>query len=310
VLDAALTRPGRFDRRVPVTLPDKDGRVEILKVHSKGKPLSADVELDVIAKRTIGFSGAQLANLMNEAAIVSARRDKTDIGYDEVDYALDRLTVGMQRAKGAKPLSEARQRLVAYHEAGHAICGLLAKNYDTVNKVTIIPRSSGAGGFTLFTPSDEQMESGLYSKSYLKAQLEVALGGRVAEELVYGKEEITTGASSDLQQVMNIARRMVTQWGYANDKLGTTAWESAQGGGPFDRPDASPATLEKVDEAMRILVDEAYAKCKATLSDNRQLMETLVDKLLEKETVSYLELQQILAEYEGRGMQNAAAKTA
>merc|ERR1719263_2366755 len=165
VLDAALLRPGRFDRRVPVDLPDKDGRLAILKVHSRGKPLADNVQLDIVARRTIGFSGASLANLMNEAAIVAARKDKTEISYEEIDYSIDRLTVGMQKSTGVTFPN--RQRLVAYHEAGHAVMGALMPDYDMVTKVTIIPRTNGAGGFTLFTPSEERLESGLYSKSYL-----------------------------------------------------------------------------------------------------------------------------------------------
>merc|ERR1719269_421574 len=218
VLDSALLRPGRFDRRVPVDLPDKDGRLAILKEHSRGKPLADNVQLDIVAKRTIGFSGASLANLMNEAAIVAARNDKKEIGYEEIDYSIDRVTVGMQKKTGMS--FPARQKLVAYHEAGHAVAGLLAPDYDMVTKVTIIPRTNGAGGFTLFTPSEERLESGMYSKRYLESQLAVALGGRVAEEIAFGEEEVTTGASGDPQQVRSIARRMVAQWGFGSNGLG------------------------------------------------------------------------------------------
>merc|ERR1719258_995682 len=199
ILDAALLRPGRFDRRVPVDLPDVNGRLDILKVHARGKPLAEDLELSMVAKRTTGFSGASLANLMNEAAIVAARNDKTEIGYEEVDYAIDRIQVGMVKATGTS--FPDRQRLVAYHEAGHAIMGALTPDYDQVAKVTILPRSNGAGGFTLFAPSEERLSSGLYSKRYLEGQLAVALAGRVVEELVYGEELITTGASGHLLQV-------------------------------------------------------------------------------------------------------------
>merc|ERR1719460_723974 len=202
ILDAALLRPGRFDRRVPVDLPDVKGRREILNVHVRGKPLASELDLDIIAKRTIGFSGASLANLMNEAAIVAARNNRTDIGYEEVDYAIDRVTVGMSKTTGTSFPS--RQRLVAYHEAGHAVMGLLTPDYDMVTKVTIVPRTNGAGGFTLFTPSEERLESGMYSKRYLEGQLAVALGGRCAEEIIYGEDEVTTGASNDLQQVRSI----------------------------------------------------------------------------------------------------------
>merc|ERR1719484_183450 len=189
ILDPALIRPGRFDRRVPVDLPDVKGRLDILKVHARGKPLADELDLSIVAKRTTGFSGASLANLMNEAAIVAARNDKTEINYEEVDYAIDRTTVGMAKTTGMQ--FPARQKLVAYHEAGHAVCGLLTPDYDMVTKVTIIPRTNGAGGFTLFTPPEERLESGLYSQRYLKNQLVIALGGRVAEEIVYGEDEVT-----------------------------------------------------------------------------------------------------------------------
>merc|ERR1719171_1235080 len=217
ILDTALLRPGRFDRRVPVDLPDKDGRVAILRVHCRNKPLADEVDLGEIASRTIGFSGASLQNLMNEAAIMAARRSKDKITFSEIDYAIDRLTVGLALTTGMN--NPARQRLVAYHEAGHGVMAALIPGYDTVAKLTIIPRSNGAGGFTLFTPDESRSESGLYSLKFLKGQLAVALGGRVAEELVYGSEEVTTGASNDLQQVRNIARRMVAQWGFSGDAL-------------------------------------------------------------------------------------------
>merc|ERR1719484_344729 len=256
VLDNALLRPGRFDRRVPIPLPDKQGRLDILKVHARGKPLAPEVDLAEIANRTIGFSGASLQNLTNEAAINAARQDKEIIGYDEFDTALDRLTVGLSKTTGTSNVS--RQKLVAYHEAGHATMAAWLTDYDAVTKVTIIPRSNGAGGFTLFTPSEDRMESGLYSKKYLKGQLAVALGGRVAEELVYGKEEITTGASNDLQQVRNIARRMVAQWGFANANMGAApiAWEGQSGNGMMQQRVASARTEKEIDIQVAKLVDE------------------------------------------------------
>lgn len=295
VLDSALLRPGRFDRRVPVDLPDMDGRLSILNVHIRGKPIAESVDMKLIAKRTTGFSGASLANLMNEAAIISARRDKKEIGYDEIDFAIDRLTVGMVKETGTS--FPARQRLVAYHEAGHAIMGALTPDYDQVAKVTILPRTNGAGGFTLFAPSEERMSSGMYSKRYLKGQLAVALGGRVAEELVYGLEEVTTGASGDLQQVRNIARRMVAQWGYSKEKLGATSWEPPQGGGGFGPQAASPETERLIDEEVKNLVAEAYTVCKDTLFSNRELLEELTDMLVEKETVDYQELADLVGKY-------------
>merc|ERR1711937_679279 len=295
VLDNALTRPGRFDRRVPVDLPDREGRLDILKVHTRGKPLAEDVALDIIAKRTIGFSGASLANLMNEAAIVAARRDKNVIDYTEIDYAIDRLTVGMQ--KSTSMMSKDRQRLVAIHEAGHAVAGCLTPGYDLVTKVTIIPRTNGAGGFTLFTPTDERMNSGMYSMSYLEGQLAVALGGRVAEELAFGEKEVTTGASNDLQQVRSIARRMVAQWGYSMDKLGAVSWESPDGNGGFGPKGASPETEKLIDEEVKQIVDAAYTNCKETLLANRALLDECTNALIEKETIDFLELYQMVAKY-------------
>merc|ERR1719277_2253633 len=258
VLDSALIRPGRFDRRVPVDLPDVKGRLEILGVHARGKPLAKDFDLGIVAKRTTGFSGASLANLMNEAAIVAARNGKKEISYDEVDYAIDRQTVGMAKTTGMS--FSARQRLVAYHEAGHAIMGLLTPDYDMVTKVTIVPRSNGAGGFTLFTPPEERLESGMYSFKYLLGQLTVALGGRVAEEIIYGKDEITTGASNDLQQVRNIARRMVAQWGFANEAMGNApvAWEAPDGSSIMTATTASARTEKQIDEQVVSIVKTAY----------------------------------------------------
>jgi cell division protease FtsH len=296
VLDSALIRPGRFDRRVPVDLPDKEGREAILKVHSRGKPLATNVALDIVAKRTIGFSGASLANLMNEAAIVAARREKTEITYDEIDYSIDRLTVGMQKTTGVSFPN--RQRLVAYHEAGHAVMGALTPGYDLVTKVTIIPRTNGAGGFTLFTPTEERLESGMYSKRYLEGQLAVALGGRVAEEIVYGGDEVTTGASNDLQQVRDIARRMVAQWGYSKNKLGLTSWESPDGNGGFGPQAASPETERMIDDEVKALVAKAYKLCKDTLTTNRDLLDELSEALIEKETVDFVELYGMVGKYD------------
>merc|ERR1719265_210080 len=297
VLDNALVRPGRFDRRVPVDLPDVKGRREILNVHVRGKPLAPDFDLDIVAKRTTGFSGAALANLMNEAAIVAARNGKDKIGYAEVDFALDRLQVGMQKNTGMS--FPARQRLVAYHEAGHAVMGLLTPDYDMVTKVTIVPRTNGAGGFTLFTPSEERLESGMYSYKYLCSQLCVALGGRVAEEIVYGEEEVTTGASGDLQQVRNIARRMVAQWGFANDAMGSApvAWETPEGNGLMQPRAASPATERDIDAQVQRIVQEAYDACYKLLTENRALVDALTDRLVEDETVDYEDLAKMRDEH-------------
>ena len=311
ILDNALLRPGRFDRRVPVDLPDKAGRVEILKVHCRDKPLAPDVDLDAIASRAIGFSGASLQNLMNEAAIVAARREKEVITFDEIDFAIDRLQVGMQKPSTQgfqnKDAARKRQELVAWHEAGHAVMAALTPGYDGVAKVTIIPRTNGAGGFTLFTPSEDRMESGLYSYKFLKSQLSVALGGRVAEELAVGREDVTTGASNDLQQVRDLARRMIAQWGFLADEANRgngnalrapVAWETPDGGGQMGAPQTASDTTERlIDEETKKLVQQAYDHCYKTLSDNKELMQVLVDRLVDKETVDAGEFQQMVLEH-------------
>ncbi|CAM9389235.1 unnamed protein product, partial [Sphacelaria rigidula] len=190
VLDDALLRPGRFDRRVLVDLPNYTGRIAILKVHARGKPLAPDVDIEGIARRTPGFSGAQLQNLLNEAAIFAARKKRAvpSIEWEDVDSAVDRLLVGLEK-KGSR-VNEEFRTIVAYHEAGHAIVGALMPDYDTVQKVTITPRTNGAGGLTFFSPSEERLECGLYSKAYMEAQLAVALGGRLAEEIIYGEDQV------------------------------------------------------------------------------------------------------------------------
>jgi len=237
----------------------------------------------MLASRTTGFSGASLANLLNEAAIVAARRNKDAISISEVEFALDRLTVGMEKRTGMS--SGKRKELVAYHEAGHALMGLLTPGYDAVGKVTIVPRTNGAGGFTLFVPDEESQDSGMYSKKYFEAQLAVALGGRVAEELAYGIEEVTTGASGDLQRVAEVARRMVTQWGFAMEELGATAWESPNGSG-FGAPKmASEVTEQRIDAEVEKIVTAAYNHCKATLSANRELLDKVTKVLVEEETI-------------------------
>jgi len=251
-----------------------------------------------VAARTTGFSGASLANLLNEAAIVAARRDRTDISMAEVEYALDRLTVGMEKRTGMK--SEARQRLVAYHEAGHALMGLLTPGFDEVGKVTIVPRSSGAGGFTLFQPSDERQDSGMYSRRYLESRLQVALGGRVAEELALGGDDVTTGASSDLQSVASLARTMVTQWGFSSDALGATAWESPNAG-PYGPQMASAATQQRIDVEVQAIVDKAYQECKAALTTHRALLDELTQALMREETLGADAVKELVRRYRAEG---------
>ncbi|MGI8935239.1 MAG: ATP-dependent zinc metalloprotease FtsH3 [Phormidesmis sp.] len=296
VLDAALLRPGRFDRQVVVDRPDYAGRLEILNVHSRGKTFSKDVDLEKIARRTPGFTGADLSNLLNEAAILAARRNLTEISMDEVNDAIDRVLAGPE--KKDRVMSEKRKTLVAYHEAGHALVGALMPDYDPVQKISIIPRGR-AGGLTWFTPSEERLESGLYSRSYLQNQMAVALGGRLAEEIVFGDEEVTTGASNDLQQVARVARQMVTRFGMS-DVLGPVALGRQQGN-PFlgrdiaSERDFSEQTAASIDSEVRLLVDQAYNRCKSVLVNNRHILDKLADMLVDKETVDSEELQNLLA---------------
>ncbi|MEQ9667800.1 ATP-dependent zinc metalloprotease FtsH3 [Coleofasciculus sp. G2-EDA-02] len=297
VLDAALLRPGRFDRQVVVDRPDYAGRLEILNVHARGKTLAKDVDLEKIARRTPGFTGADLSNLLNEAAILAARRNLTEISMDEVNDAIDRVLAGPE--KKDRVMSEKRKRLVAYHEAGHALVGALMPDYDPVQKISIIPRGR-AGGLTWFTPSEDRMDSGLYSRSYLQNQMAVALGGRIAEEIIFGEEEVTTGASNDLQQVARVARQMIMRFGMS-DRLGPVAL-GRQNGNMFlgrdiasDR-DFSDTTAATIDEEVRKLVDEAYERAKDVLVNNKHILDKLSAMLIEKETVDAEELQELLAE--------------
>jgi cell division protease FtsH len=296
VLDSALLRPGRFDRQVVVDRPDFAGRAEILRVHARGKTLSNDVDLDKIARRTPGFTGADLSNLLNEAAILAARRNLTEISMDEVNDAIDRVLAGPE--KKDRVMSEKRKTLVAYHEAGHALVGALMPDYDPVQKISIIPRGR-AGGLTWFTPSEDRMDSGLYSRSYLQNQMAVALGGRIAEELIFGEEEVTTGASNDLQQVARVARQMVTRFGMS-DRLGPVALGRQQGNMFLGRDiaaerDFSEETAATIDDEVRNLVDQAYRRAKLVLSGNRHVLDDLANLLIEKETVDSDELQELLA---------------
>jgi cell division protease FtsH len=296
VLDAALLRPGRFDRQVVVDRPDYGGRSEILKVHARGKTLAKDVDLDKIARRTPGFTGADLSNLLNEAAILAARRNLTEISMDEINDAIDRVLAGPE--KKDRVMSEKRKTLVAYHEAGHALVGALMPDYDPVQKISIIPRGR-AGGLTWFTPSEDRMDTGLYSRAYLENQMAVALGGRLAEEIVFGEEEVTTGASNDLQQVARVARQMITRFGMS-DKLGPVALGRQQGNMFLGRDimserDFSEETAATVDEEVRKLVDTAYNRAKEVLVSNRHILDQIAQMLVDKETVDADELQEILA---------------
>ena len=296
VLDSALLRPGRFDRQVVVDRPDYAGRLEILNVHARGKTLAKDVDLERISRRTPGFTGADLANLLNESAILAARRSLTEISMDEVNDAIDRVLAGPE--KKDRVMSEKRKTLVAYHEAGHALVGALMPDYDPVQKISIIPRGN-AGGLTWFTPSEDRMESGLYSRSYLQNQMAVALGGRIAEEIIFGEEEVTTGASNDLQQVARVARQMVMRFGMS-EKLGPVALGRQQGNMFLGRDiaserDFSEETAAIIDDEVSQLVAEAYRRAKDVLIVNRLVLDKIAAMLVDKETVDSEELQDLLA---------------
>ncbi|MFM9157833.1 MAG: ATP-dependent zinc metalloprotease FtsH2, partial [Dolichospermum sp.] len=293
VLDAALLRPGRFDRQVTVDAPDIKGRLEVLQVHARNKKLDDSVSLEAIARRTPGFTGADLANLLNEAAILTARRRKEGITLAEIDDAVDRVVAGME---GTPLVDSKSKRLIAYHEVGHALVGTLLKDHDPVQKVTLIPRGQ-AQGLTWFTPNEEQ---GLISRSQLKARITGALGGRAAEEVIFGSAEVTTGAGGDLQQLSGMARQMVTRFGMSD--LGPLSLESQQGevflGRDWTtRSEYSEAIASRIDTQVRMIVEECYAHAKKIMRDHRSLADRLVELLIEKETINGDELRQIVAEY-------------
>ena len=306
VLDQALLRPGRFDRKITVDLPDFKGRARILGVHSRGKPLEPDVDLEAIARRTPGFSGASLENLMNEAAISAARLGKSTVGWEQIDGAVDRIMVGLEKKGGTSTLSMKQNELVAYHEAGHAVVGALIPDYDQVQKISIIPRSNGAGGLTFFAPQESRLEAGLYSRQYLESQLAVALGGRLAEEIVFGEDFTTTGASNDFQQVASIAKRMIKEWGMSQE-VGAVALSTPQQGGPFmGREMGQQQTrwgskiMGKTDAEVERLVNNSYIKAKLIISSNRPLLDHLAKTLVEQEVVSSEELQMMLVEFNSK----------
>ncbi|MBE9159674.1 ATP-dependent zinc metalloprotease FtsH2 [Nodosilinea sp. LEGE 06152] len=293
VLDSALLRPGRFDRQVMVDPPDIKGRVEILGVHARNKKLSEDISLETIARRTPGFTGADLANLLNEAAILTARRRKEAITMAEVDDAVDRVIAGME---GTPLVDSKSKRLIAYHEIGHAIIGTLVKDHDPVQKVTLIPRGQ-AQGLTWFTPSEEQM---LISRAQILARITGALGGRAAEDVIFGDAEVTTGAGNDLQQVSNMARQMVTRFGMSD--LGPLSLESSQGevflGRDWlSRSEYSEEVSSRIDGQVRTIVEHCYSNAKRIMEENRALVDRLVDLLVERETIDGDEFRQIVSEY-------------
>ena len=299
VLDTALMRPGRFDRRIVVDLPDRRGREQILAVHARSRPLDPEVSLSDWASRTPGFSGADLSNLLNEAAILTARRDLQTINDQALNDALERITMGL----GVAPLQDsAKKRLIAYHEIGHALITTLLPQADQLDKVTLLPRAGGVGGFARTMPDEEILDSGLISKAYLRARLVVAMGGRAAEVVVFGPSEVTQGASGDLEMVSRICREMVTRYGFSS--LGPVALEADAGEVFLGRdwlrsdPHYSRETGNRIDTLVRSLARESLQEAINLLTPRRALIDALVDLLIEQETLGGEEFRAVVNRHE------------
>jgi cell division protease FtsH len=288
ILDAALLRPGRFDRQITVGLPDRLGRIGILKVHAKNKPFAEDVSLVQLANRTPGFSGADLANLLNEAAILATRYKKTTITKNEVNEAADRIIGGIA---GTTMEDTKNKKLIAYHEVGHAIVGSVLENHDEVEKITLIPRG-GAKGLTWFAPEEDQM---LLSRSALLARIITTLAGRAAEQVIFGDPEITTGASNDLQQVTNIARQMVTRYGMSN--IGPIALEDENNEQMFMGGEYNEAIADRIDSEVCKIINHCEKIATEIILDNRVVIDLVVEKLLDAETIDGTEFRKIVNEY-------------
>ena len=298
VLDTALLRPGRFDRQVTVDLPTYNGRLGILEVHARNKKITPEVSLKAIARRTPGFSGADLANMLNEAAILTARRRKEAVTPLEIDDAIDRVTIGLSLT----PLLDSKKkRLIAYHEVGHALLMTLLKNSDPLNKVTIIPRSGGVGGFAQPILDEGMVDSGLYTRSWLIDRITIALGGRAAEEEIFGSAEVTVGAANDIRNVANLAREMVTRYGMSD--LGPLALENPGGevflgrGWQSQQSEYSEEVATKIDHQVRAIAFRSYEEARRIIRENRALVDRVVDLLIDQETIEGEEFRQIVSEY-------------
>ena len=294
ILDPAIKRAGRFDRQITINNPNLKERQSILKVHARGKKLDELVSIAQIAQRTIGFSGADLANLLNEAAILTGRRGKEAIGISEIDDSVDRIVAGME---GTRMTDGKAKSLVAYHEVGHAICGTLTPGHDPVQKVTLVPRGQ-AKGLTWFIPGEDPS---LISKQQIFARVVGALGGRAAEEIIFGAAEVTTGASGDLQQVANMAKQMVTTFGMSDVGPWALNDPSSQGGDMIMRMMARNAMSEQlandIDIATKRIADEAYAVALSQIKDNREAIDVIVEELLETETMDGERFREILSRF-------------
>ena len=299
ILDNALLRPGRFDRQIMVSMPDVKGREQILNVHAKGKPLDKDVDLKVLAKRTPGFTGADLQSLLNEAALLAARRNKTLINMEEIDSAIDRVIAGIE--KKSRVMTDEDKEITSYHEMGHALLAKLLKDCDELHKVTIIPRGY-ALGITWTKPEDNRVH---VSRAKLLDQIKMTLGGRAAEEIIYGKDRVSTGASSDLEKVTDTARKMASQWGMS-EKMGTMTYGKSQEhvfmGRDFGTTrDFSEEFAADLDREVKKIIDEQYEAAKRILSENRDLLEAAAKELLEKETLDDEDVTNIIVKIKGEG---------
>jgi cell division protease FtsH len=291
VLDKALLRPGRFDRQVTVGLPDVRGREQILKVHMRKIPLGEDVEPTLIARGTPGFSGADLANLVNEAALIAARGNSDKVYMRHFEKAKDKIIMGVERK--TMVMSEDERKLTAYHEAGHAIIGYLMPEHDPVYKVSIIPRGQ-ALGVTMYLPEEDSWS---YSKAKLESQLCSLYGGRIAEEIIFGPEKVTTGASNDIERATKLARNMVTKWGLS-ERLGPLLYEEEEQNGFLGSAGVtshiSDETRELIDEEVRSIIDRNYARAKKILEDNLNKLHVMADTLMKYETIDREQIDRIM----------------
>ncbi len=307
VLDPALLRPGRFDRQVVVPLPDIRGREQILKVHMRKIPLDRNVEASVIARGTPGFSGADLANLVNEAALFAARANRRTVDMEQFEKAKDKIMMGSERR--SMVMSDEEKRLTAYHEAGHAIVGLLVPSHDPVYKVTIIPRGR-ALGVTMFLPEEDRYS---YSKERLESQISSLFGGRIAEDLIFGPDSVTTGASNDIQRATELARNMVTRWGLS-DKLGPLTYSEEEGevflGHSVTRhKTVSDQTQDLIDEEVRLIIDRNYQRSTRILRENEPRLHLMADALIRYETIDTDQIKDIMEGREPRPPQDPTDET-
>lgn len=307
VLDPALLRPGRFDRQVVVPLPDVRGREQIIKVHMRKVPVDDDVRPDIIARGTPGFSGADLANLVNEAALFAARANKRLVGMDEFERAKDKIIMGAERR--SMVMDEDEKRLTAYHEAGHAIVGLKVPDHDPVYKVTIIPRGR-ALGVTMFLPEQDRYS---HSKQRLESQIASLFGGRIAEELIFGKEKVTTGASNDIERATDIARRMVTQWGLS-DRLGPLTYgeddgEVFLGHSVTKHKEVSDETAHTIDQEIRAVIDRNYDAAQNILTENIDKLHMMAEALVKYETIGVEQIDDIMAGKEPRSPESSSSSS-